>query len=173
MSNTPETDRFASKEVAAFWPYIERTLERMLAVVQDCTIAELNWRPPAPEANTIYALATHTLANARVNVIQVLCGQVIDRDRDAEFRSVATEDNAEIPAWPGLRDELAAALAPLTDAEMDRTRQHPARGEVTGREVLIILARHAAEHVGQAELTRDLAKASGGSPVAQAASLGG
>ena len=144
----------------------------MLAVVHDCTVEELNWRPPAPEANTIYALATHTLANARVNVIQVLCGQAIDRDRDAEFRSVATADNATIPAWPALRDELAAALAPLTDADMDRTCQHPARGEVTGREVLIILARHAAEHVGQAELTRDLAKASG-SPAAQAASLGG
>jgi hypothetical protein len=32
---------------------------------------------------------------------------------------------------------------------------------VTGREVLMILARHAAEHVGQAELTRDLAIAPG------------
>ena len=34
MSDSPETARFASMEVAAFWPYIDRTLERMLAVVQ-------------------------------------------------------------------------------------------------------------------------------------------
>jgi hypothetical protein len=35
------------------------------------------------------------------------------------------------------------------------------RGEVTGREVLMLMARHAAEHVGHAELTRDLAVAAG------------
>ncbi len=33
---------------------------------------------------------------------------------------------------------------------------HPRRGWSTGREILLIVARHAAEHLGQAELTRDL-----------------
>jgi len=159
MPPDASTAAFANKEIAVFWTYIERTLERMMAVVHECTVDELNWRPPAPDANSIHALATHTFANARVNVIQVLCGRPFDRDRDAEFRSVATPDNAAVPGWPALRDELAAALAPLTAADLDRPCAHPARGEVTGREVLIILARHAAEHVGQAELTRDLAKA--------------
>ncbi|MBN1310607.1 MAG: hypothetical protein JXB30_04240 [Anaerolineae bacterium] len=34
--------------------------------------------------------------------------------------------------------------------------EHPRRGQMAGRAELIIVARHAAEHMGQAELTRDL-----------------
>jgi hypothetical protein len=33
---------------------------------------------------------------------------------------------------------------------------------VTGRAILIVVARHAAEHLGQAELTRDLLRAGRG-----------
>ena len=150
-----------SRELAQVWPYVERTLERMMAVVHGCSMAQLNWQPPAPEANTIYALATHTLANARVNTIQVLCGRDIERDREAEFRAVADEANASIPQWPAILDALRAAVAALPDDAMDRICQHPVRGEVTGREVVMLLARHAAEHVGHAELTRDLAVAAG------------
>jgi DinB superfamily len=161
MTTDTSTPSFANVEIASHWPYIERTLERMMAIVRECSVEQLNWRPPAEGANSIYALATHTFANARVNVIQVLCGRPIDRDREAEFRSVATEENATIPQWPAIRAELRAAVAALSDADLDRLCEHPARGEVTGREVLMILARHAAEHVGHAELTRDLAIAAG------------
>jgi hypothetical protein len=154
-------DGFRNRELAVLWPYVERTLERMMAVVHACSVEQLNWQPPAPEANSIYALATHTLANARVNTIQVLCGRNIERDRDAEFRALADGTNAAIPEWPAIRDELHAAVAALPGDAMDRVCTHPVRGEVTGREVVMLLARHAAEHVGQAELTRDLAVAAG------------
>ena len=150
-----------NRELAQVWPYVERTLERMMAVVHGCSVEQLNWQPPAPEANSIYALATPTLANARVNTIRVLCGRDIDRDRDAEFRVVADEDNATIPEWLEIRQELRAAVAALPDDAMGRICHHPVRGEVTGREVVMLLARHAAEHVGHAELTRDLAVAAG------------
>lgn len=153
---------FRCRELAEQWPYIERTLARMMAVVHGCSVEQLNWKPPAPETNSIYALAIHTLANARVNTIQVLCGETVERDREAEFRAVATADNATIPQWPAIRDELNAAVRALPEDAMDRACRHPVRGEVTGREVLMILARHAAEHVGHAELTRDLAVAQGG-----------
>ena len=41
-------------------------------------------------------------------------------------------------------------------ADLDRERVHPRRGLLTGREILIVVARHAAEHLAHAELTRDL-----------------
>ena len=41
----------------------------------------------------------------------------------------------------------------------DGTRAHPRRGTITGRDVLIVVARHAAEHWGEAQLTRSLLKA--------------
>ena len=42
---------------------------------------------------------------------------------------------------------------------MDRERDHPRYGTISGRELLVLVATHAAEHYGQAQLTRDLLKA--------------
>ena len=47
----------------------------------------------------------------------------------------------------------------MSAADFERAEIHPRRGVLTGREVLLIVARHATEHLGRAELTRDLAKA--------------
>lgn len=45
--------------------------------------------------------------------------------------------------------------------------QHPRRGIITGRDVLIVVARHAAEHWGEAQLTPSLMKARGDSALAK------
>ena len=44
----------------------------------------------------------------------------------------------------------------LSSENLTNIRKHPRRGELAGWEILIIVARHATEHMGQAKLTRDL-----------------
>lgn len=156
-----QSDAFNSSEIAAFWGTISSTLDRFAGVVAGCTVEELNWRPPAPDTNSIYVLAVHTLANARQNLLSVLCGHDDRRNRDEEFVQAADEENANLPWWPGLRAELERSLAALDAAQLDRIVKHPQRGPISGREVLLLVTRHAGEHVGQAELTRDLARAEG------------
>jgi hypothetical protein len=48
------------------------------------------------------------------------------------------------------------ALENAPEAWLDQHYTHPRRGDMTGREILIKTVRHAAEHLGHAELTRDL-----------------
>ena len=55
----------------------------------------------------------------------------------------------------------------LTREDLDRARQHPRRGIITGRDVLIVVARHAAEHWGEAQLTRSLMNARRNSDLAK------
>ena len=50
----------------------------------------------------------------------------------------------------------------MTRDDLDGARQHPRRGIITGRDVLIVVARHTAEHWGEAQLTRSLLKARSG-----------
>ncbi len=50
-------------------------------------------------------------------------------------------------------------MTALSALDLEREVTHPRRGALTGRDVLIVVARHAVEHLGQAELTRDLARA--------------
>ena len=53
-------------------------------------------------------------------------------------------------------EERETALRGLPPEAMDRTFDHPVFGPLTGREVLMVMMRHTAEHLGHVELTRDL-----------------
>ncbi len=156
---TKTFDNFASREVASFWRFISSSLARLVTLLDGLDADELNWRPPAPEANSLYALATHTLGNVEENVLETLGGESVHRDREAEFRASSSSAASVQQRWQALRPEVERALAAFTLADLDRPYEHPRRGMLTGREVLIVVARHAAEHLGQAELTHDLLRA--------------
>lgn len=145
-----------------FWRYIASALDRLIALLDGLGEGELNWQPPAAGANSLLALATHTLANAEENLLGTLGGQPVGRDHAAEFAARASSPAAIAARWRELRPRLAELLAHLPDAALTAPVQHPRRGVVTGRDILIVVARHAAEHLGQAELTRDLLRAASG-----------
>jgi DinB superfamily len=135
------------------------SLERIIACTEGLTDEELNWRPSAPGANSLGAIALHALANAEENILGTLCGEAVARDRDSEFTGADVSPAAIQARAEEVQTRIREALARLTPEDLQRECQHPRRGPLSGREVLLIAARHAAEHVGQAELTRDLLRA--------------
>lgn len=149
-------DPFASPELETFWGYIANSLDRLVEVGGSLDPDGLHWRPPAPDANSVAILIGHTLSNAEGNLLGVLAGAAVKRDRDAEFAEGEGTGADLVEHWRGLRSRFETVLARLDAGELTRQRPHPQRGSVNGREVLIVVARHAAEHMGQAELTRDL-----------------
>jgi len=146
-------------EALISWRYIASSLDRLVACLEGLSETQLNWRPPAPDTNSLYALAIHTLGNAEENLLQTLAGGSVDRDRDEEFAAQGASAQAVGARWATLRPALRAHLASLPADALDTAYAHPRRGTITGREILIVVARHAAEHLGQAELTRDLLRA--------------
>ena len=76
---------FVSTEVATIWHYLRQTIERMSDIAADVSTQELHWNPPAPDANSIAVLLVHTMANIEENVLAVVAGEPMNRDRDAEF----------------------------------------------------------------------------------------
>ncbi|MGH2427434.1 MAG: DinB family protein [Candidatus Limnocylindria bacterium] len=151
---------FASPEIAQFWRYMSGSLDRLVELAASLDDEALSWRPPAEETNSIGALTVHTLGNAEENILEILAGHAVHRDRDSEFAGGSMAPHELVERWQILRPQLEAALAALPAAELDRAREHARRGAIFGREALIITGRHAAEHLGQAELTRDLWMAS-------------
>lgn len=156
LTHELDRTRFASAEIASFWWFTRHSLEGFMEVIDGLSADELNWRPPSPNANSIYALTAHTLGNVRMHVFRVLLGQSIERDREGELQSVADASNVTVPSWPVLRREAEDALATLPADILDRPFAHPVYGTIPGREVLMVMMRHTAEHHGQVELTRDL-----------------
>ena len=104
-------------------------------------------------------LATHALGATEHRLLDVLCGIEVDRDREAEFAAAVRSVRVVDDEWRALSARIAPALEQLTEADLAALRRHPHRGEISGLEMLIVVARHMGEHAGQAELTRDLALA--------------
>lgn len=159
---------FAGRELADVWRLIASSVDRLVEVAHDLEAhggAEaLHWRPPAPEANSVLALAHHTLENLEDNTLYTVAriDRPTPREREAEFATDDPTTDRLIARWSTLRPSIEAALAPLEASVLAETRAHPRRGDQSVLTVLVVTARHAAEHLAHAELTRDLYRAQAG-----------
>jgi uncharacterized damage-inducible protein DinB len=143
------------KEIESLWRYIRRSVDRILSCLEGLEAGDLNWRP-LENANSLYILATHMIANVEANILGVLCLQKINRHREEEFKAHGSSIKPIEQRWFEVQKRISSQLAKLSSNDLDKEYTHPRRGKITGRDLLITMARHAAEHVGHAELTRDL-----------------
>ncbi|EFH85376.1 DinB family protein [Ktedonobacter racemifer] len=149
-----------SREAILFCRYILSSLDRLVQCLDGLDENQLNWQPPAPHANSLYTLVVHTLGNAEENLLLTLFDQPSSRNREQEFVMKGQSADALIAQWQALRERLQKTLLSLSSGDLEQEHLHPRRGSITGLDILIVVARHAAEHLGQAELTRDLVLAS-------------
>ena len=149
-------------EVGTYWQYIDSSVKRILICLNGLSDEDLNWRP-IDSANSLYVLATHTMGNVEENLLGVLTGQNTQRQRDAEFAAQAGSVEALYQRRAALQSRVGLALGLVEPSDLDQEHEHPRRGPLTGRAVLIVGTRHAAEHMGQAELTRDMLYSARGS----------
>ena len=143
------------QEIESLWRFIRRSVDRIFICMKGLNEEDLNWRP-LPNANSLYVLATHAMANIEANILGVLCGLEILRNRDDEFKAEGSSTEPLQQRWHELQEKISRNLSRLPLDALNQEYEHPRRGKVTGRDLLIIIARHMAEHVGHSELTRDL-----------------
>jgi DinB superfamily len=134
--------------------------DRMLEAVSDLTPAQINWKPPADGGNSIYAIATHALgAQERLILGRIFQQEVAPSPQGAwevEGDAAALRDR-----WQRIRPRVYETLSRASTTGLYADCEHPRMGKLTGWEMLYLVDRHTAEHVGHVELTRDLAKAAG------------
>jgi hypothetical protein len=143
------------QEIETLWRFIRRSVDRILACLNGLNEEELNWYP-LPSANSLYVLATHAMANVESNILGVLCGLEILRNRDDEFKAKGTSSETLFNKWHELQKRISTNLSNLPPDALNQEYKHPRLGMITGRYHFIVIARHMAEHVGHSELTRDL-----------------
>ncbi|GIW05990.1 MAG: hypothetical protein KatS3mg060_0795 [Dehalococcoidia bacterium] len=146
-------------ELAALRDSLLAAVETLLACLDGLDGDAVNWRPPAPAANSLSVLASHVVGSVEERVLGTLLDRPIARDRAAEF--VARHESAApiLTRWRSVRLQIETTFATLEPHALDRVLVHPHLGPMTGRELILFVTRHAAEHAGQAQLTRDLALA--------------
>lgn len=149
-----------SKVAALMWPYAARSIERLLAVACDeLDEAGRAWRPDAPEANSVLSIVNHMISNAEDNLLGTVAGLDVTYNRQADFDTPETDPAAIRARWTRIAASFETALPTLDDARLFEDVPHPRRGTVTRFDVLVVVTRHAAEHLAHAEVTRDLYRA--------------
>ena len=153
-----------TSEIAAYTSQLRSLLDRLCETAQGLDEAQLNRRPPIDGANSAYVVMTHTLGNARAWVLGIACGRPIERDRPAEFRASGRDASALLAEAQRLSDEIAAALSALSPSDLEQRLVPPQSlwgegepQEISVREAVLHVVEHASIHLGQLQITRDLA----------------
>lgn len=150
-------------EIETYRRYIQKQIDSILSTLRGLNDEQLNWKPSIAGANSVFVIATHVLGNARAWVLGVACGQALRRDRPAEFASAGSYGDLQRAAAE-LSGEIGGALAALPDNAMDHRLVPPQElwgegepYEISVRMALADVLEHASVHLGQIQLTTDMA----------------
>jgi hypothetical protein len=142
------------RELAEMRDRLVREVDRVIGATDGLSAAQLAWAPAAKEANSLLVLAAHTVGAAERHVLVNIAGRKAGGTRDEEFAAKA--DIAGIRTrWDSVRRGIVDVLDNLPPGRLDDDLPGPV--SVRSVQAMIVHAiAHAAEHAGQAELTRDL-----------------
>jgi Protein of unknown function (DUF664) len=135
------------------------SLDALAKEINGVPVDDLNARPAGGESNSLAVIAVHALSSTRSWLSLASGAPLPDRDRAAEFRSVA--DHAFAASAQGLAGECRDLMA-SDRFDPNRTATAPWRsGElasepVTASWALLHALMHLREHVGHAQMTRQL-----------------
>ncbi len=156
-----------SAEISAYAGELRWVLVEIVRCLEGMSRAQADWRPQTGEGNSACAIVAHVIGSTRVYALGFGCGLTVERDRPAEFAAAGDDPVALISKVRAFSDEVDAALARLDPAMLDRRTTPPqelwgtgAPHHISRREALVESIRHAAVHLGELRLTRDLARAS-------------
>jgi uncharacterized damage-inducible protein DinB len=151
-------------EIGTYSRELQSLLARVCGCLDGLDGAQLNWRPPVAGANSAYVIASHAVGNVRAWVLGIACGQPVERDRPAEFRASGRDSSALVADAQRLSSEIDVALSALAPSALDRRLVPPqslwGEGdpyEISVREAIMHVVEHASLHLGQLQITRDMA----------------
>lgn len=151
----------ADPTITAARDILDDSLIELRKAVDGCSAGELNRRPAGEDSNGIAVLVTHAFGSTRSWLSLAVGASLPDRDRDAEFLVVVEDAGAFMATF----DATASACRDLldTDEPFDpgRTGTAPwltygSDEPVTAAWALLHALEHLREHVGHAQLTRQL-----------------
>ena len=148
--------------IAAARDIVVDSLAELRTAIEGCTVDQLNRRPAGEDTNGLAVLVTHTLHSTRAWLSLAVGAPLPERDRPAEFAAVVDDPDAFLATF----DAFASGCRKLleTDAPFDAGRVGTApwragdlaEQPVTAAWALLHAIAHLREHVGHAQLTRQV-----------------
>ncbi len=147
------------RELAEMRDRLVREVERVIGATEGLSAAQLAWTPAAKGANSLLVLAAHTVGAAERHILVNIAGRKPGGTRDEEFAAKADIARVRV-RWESVKRGIIDVLDNLPPGRLDDDLRGPVSTSSVQAMVVHSIA-HAAEHAGQAELTRDLAEERG------------
>lgn len=153
-----------SNEAAQIALVIERIAREIMAKLATLSDEQLNRRLPVPDANTLFAIATHAVGMGEFWVLTLVGDRPSNRKRSAEFVAVGG-GKALLARYQQWIADTHALLDTLPESAMVRVVEPPfefrstgglQEGPLTVRDCLLHVVEHTATHLGHIQLTADL-----------------
>jgi hypothetical protein len=113
----------------------------------------LDWRP-GPDTNSVAALVAHSLDAERF-LVSTAAGVDVPRDREAQFRVRVAGPDVLLALIDQVEAEVDGFLERIDTERLAMRIERPGRAHL-GSWWLLHAIEHSREHLGQAELTRQL-----------------
>ncbi len=141
---------------AEYLQMLQSQHDELKRTFENASAAALDWAP-APTANSLAALVTHVAGAQSFLLGDLLGGRTSQRDRDSEFATRKVDGAALTMRLDAAMADAATAIEPLTLDDLAQERYSPRhQRNFTVAWLLHHALEHAAQHVGHAQLTRQL-----------------
>jgi uncharacterized damage-inducible protein DinB len=164
----PYTAGMPDPTVIAAREIVDESTDGIRGAISGLPAEALNWRPSREGTNPIAVLAVHAMHSARSWLAVAVGAPLPDRDRDAEFRTVVAGSEELLETVDRLAADCRALLTPEDAFEPGAMRESHFRASsgraevVSGAWALLHAVEHLREHMGHAQLTRQLWEQRGG-----------
>jgi Protein of unknown function (DUF664) len=136
---------------------VDESLDAMRAAIAGASADTLNQRPAGDDTNAIAVLVVHALSSTRWWLSITLGQPVPERDRPAEFLTRVASSDELLRVFDPIAADCRALLSTDVTFDPGAIREDPRDGDqLTAAWALIHAVEHLREHVGHAELTRQL-----------------
>ena len=147
------------KEIQGYLEAMREMREEIVKVLEGLPEEALDWRPIQEQGelatNSLAAMATHVAGSATYLIKEVVGGQSVHRDRQAEFEARGGSVSALKTRLDGAVKTMEETLSPLDDGQLDDDRKYRDRTAKV-RWIVLHVIEHTAQHVGHMQLTRQL-----------------
>jgi hypothetical protein len=148
-----------TREIQGYLSAMNELRDQIKSILEGLPEEALDWRPIEGQGelatNSLGAIVIHLAGSATYLIKEIIGGQPVHRDREAEFATRGAKASALKARLDEAVKIAGELLSPLKEDQMEEDRKYRDRTAKV-RWIILHVIEHTAQHLGHMQLTRQL-----------------
>ena len=148
-----------TKEIQGYLTAMNELRDQIKSILEGVPQEALDWRPIEGEwelaTNSLGVIVAHLAGSATYLIKEIIGGQPVHRDREAEFATRQVNASTLKARLDGAVKIVEEVLSPLKEDQMEEDRKYRDRTAKV-RWIILHVIEHTAQHLGHMQLTSQL-----------------